>query len=84
MSYTVYILSCSDSTFYTGVTTDMERRLKEHNAGPKGAAYTKARRPVALAYAEEQPDRSAAQKREHVIRKLPRTLKQLLAASYGK
>jgi putative endonuclease len=84
VSYIVYMLNCADSTFYTGVTTDMERRLKEHNESPKGAAYTKARRPVTLAYAEEQPDRSAAQKREYVLRKLPRTTKQHLAESYGK
>lgn len=70
MSYTVYLLRCADSTFYTGVTTDMERRLREHNTSAKGAAYTKARRPVTLAYQEVQPDRSSAQKREYTLRRL--------------
>lgn len=79
MNYIVYLLRCSDGTFYTGVTTDMERRLAEHNTSQKGAAYTKARRPVQLAYQEPHPDRSSAQQREYVLRKLTHTQKQALA-----
>jgi putative endonuclease len=79
-SYVVYILRCNDGTFYTGVTTDVVRRLKEHNESDKGAKYTKARRPVMLAYSESCSSRSEAQKREYVLRKLPRIKKiQLIA-----
>jgi len=78
MPYTVYLVRCADGTFYTGVTTDMARRLLEHNSSLKGAAYTKARRPVTLVYQEDQPDRSTAQKREYVLRNLSRQEKQKL------
>ena len=67
----VYILKCADGTLYTGWTTDLERRLQAHNSG-RGAKYTRGRRPVRLAYREEQSDRSAAQKREAAIRRLSR------------
>ncbi len=67
----VYILQCADGTLYTGWTTDLERRLQAHNSG-RGARYTRGRRPVRLAYREEQSDRSAAQKREAAIRRLSR------------
>ncbi len=67
----VYILQCADGTLYTGWTTDLERRLRAHNNG-QGARYTRSRRPVRLAYQEEQPTRSAAQRREAAIRRLPR------------
>ena len=67
----VYILECADGTLYTGWTTDLERRLQAHNSG-RGARYTRGRRPVSVAYREEQSDRSAAQKREAAIRRLSR------------
>ena len=67
----VYILECADGTLYTGWTTDMERRLRAHNSG-RGAKYTRGRRPVSVAYREEQSTRSAAQKREAAIRRLSR------------
>lgn len=69
----VYILRCADGTLYTGVTTDLTRRLREHNGelkGGRGAKYTKARRPVTLAYSETALDRSGAQIREHELRTL--------------
>jgi putative endonuclease len=72
-----YILECADGTFYTGWTTDLERRVKTHNAG-RGAKYTKLRRPVRLVYAERQPNRSTAQKREHAIKRLSRAKKLAL------
>ncbi len=80
MAWSVYILTCADGTLYTGVTTDIKRRLKEHNAatGP-GAKYTRARQPVALFYTEEWPDRSQAQIREAAIKKLTRVEKEALA-----
>lgn len=64
----VYILRCADGTLYTGWTTDLERRLAEHNAG-RGAAYTRGRRPVALVYQEPQPDRASAMRREAEIKR---------------
>lgn len=76
----VYILKCSDGTFYTGWTTDIEARVKTHNSG-SGAKYTRGRRPVSLVYYEELPDRSAALKREAAIKRLPRNKKLELIAS---
>ena len=69
-----YILECSDGTYYTGWTTDPERRVKQHNKG-LGARYTKTRRPVKLVYLEEQPDKVTALKRERAIKALPRKKK---------
>lgn len=74
----VYILACADGTLYTGVTTDLVRRLREHNASPKGARYTRMRRPVALAYAKPCISRSEALKEEAAIKKLSRREKDAL------
>jgi putative endonuclease len=67
--YFVYIVQCADNTFYTGIATELERRIEEHNSSDKGAKYTRIRRPVCLVYSEEYPDRSAASKREYEIKK---------------
>ena len=80
----VYLLKCADGSLYTGITVDLKRRVAEHNGEvsakqQKGAAYTRARRPVALFYHEQLPNRSAASKREAAIKKLPRSAKLLLA-----
>lgn len=80
MPYT-YMLQCSDGSYYTGWTTDLEVRLKAHNDG-KGAHYTKSRLPVRLVYWEPQPDRSRAQSREAFIRKLRRDQKENLIAGF--
>ena len=77
MSCFCYILQCSDGTFYTGWTTDPERRVAQHNKGV-GARYTKTRRPVKLVYLEEQPDTVSALKRERAIKALPRKKKMEL------
>ena len=77
MAYFVYILRCADETLYTGWTMDVEARAEAHNSG-KGAKYTRARRPVELAYAETLPDRSAAQRREVEIKRLTRAEKLAL------
>jgi len=74
MAWYVYMLRCGDGSLYTGSTTDVERRLREHQGGT-GARYTRSRPPVTLAYAEEALDRSAAQRREAAIKKLPRAQK---------
>lgn len=66
----VYIVSCSDGTFYTGITTDLERRIGEHNAGKAGARYTRSRRPVRLVYREAAESRSEAARREYRIRRM--------------
>lgn len=75
MSYFVYILECSDGSLYTGITTDVTKRLHEHNTKDIGAKYTKARRPVKLLYEESSSDRSSASKREYAIKKLTRLKK---------
>ena len=67
--YFVYMVKCADNTFYTGITTELERRIEEHNGSDKGAKYTRVRRPVNLVYSEEHPDRSSASKREYEIKK---------------
>ena len=72
-----YILECSDGTFYTGWTTDPERRVQQHNKGI-GARYTKTRRPVKLVYVESQPDKVTAMKRERAIKTLSRQQKMKL------
>ena len=79
--YYCYMVECSDGTYYTGWTTDPERRVKEHNAG-RGALYTKFRRPVELIYLEEVTDRSAAQRRENKIKKLTREKKVNLVREF--
>jgi putative endonuclease len=69
MAVFVYIVECADQTLYTGWTTDVERRLKAHNAG-RGARYTRQHGPVRLVYVEEAPDRRAALKRELQIKRM--------------
>lgn len=75
MSYFVYIIKCSDNTLYTGITTDVKRRIQEHNSSDKGAKYTKLRRPVELLYTENSENRSSASKREYAIKKMSRLQK---------
>jgi len=65
--YYLYILQCKDQSLYTGITTDITRRVKEHNSG-KGGKYTRSKRPVKLVYNEEYKDRSKAQVREAEIK----------------
>lgn len=79
----VYILRCADGSLYTGVATDLERRLREHNAG-RGARYTRGRAPVALVYQERCADRRGAARREHRIKRLSRAAKLGLLAGRGR
>ena len=80
-SYYVYMVECADGTYYTGITTDLKRRIEEHNTSEKGAKYTRARRPVKLVYSEGHPDKSSASRREWEIKhKLTRAEKQKLAS----
>ena len=75
----VYIVECADRTLYTGVARDLENRLEQHNSGA-GAKYTRGRTPVRLVFCEPAQDRSAAQQREHAIKRLPAASKRLLIA----
>ena len=77
----VYIVECRDASLYTGSTSDLDRRVREHNGAKTGAKYTKARRPVALRYSESLPTLSAALKREAEIKKLSRKEKRALIGS---
>ena len=78
----VYIVECSDKSLYTGITTDTDRRVIEHNTSTKGAKYTRSRRPVSLIYKEQYENRSSASKREYEIKKLKRADKMLLVTDY--
>jgi len=84
LHYFLYILHCSDDTLYTGITTDIQRRLEEHNSSAKGAKYTRSRRPVALVYTEKFEDRSSASKREYIIKRLSRAKKLALINAQSK
>ena len=78
----VYFLRCNDNSLYAGVTTDIHRRISEHNNSKLGAKYTRARRPVILAYLEEADNKSLACKREYQIRHLTKLKKELLVNEY--
>lgn len=73
----VYIVECDDGTFYTGYTTDVERRVEEHNAGV-GARYTRGRTPVEVIYTEAYASKSEAMSREYAIKQLRRRQKERL------
>jgi putative endonuclease len=84
MPWFLYIIECADDTLYTGITTDIPRRLKEHNS-KKGAFYTKNKIPVRLVHQEPMADQSAARKREAAIKKLSRKEKlELLGRKFKK
>lgn len=72
-----YVVECADGSFYTGYTTDVQRRVREHNRG-EGAKYTRGRRPVELVHAEEFDSKSAAMSREYEIKQLSRAEKERL------
>ncbi len=75
--YFLYIIECKDKTLYTGITTDVSRRFKEHSLG-KGGNYTRSRGVRKLLYTEKHPDRSEASKREHEVKSLTRKEKLVL------
>jgi len=76
----VYIVECADGTYYTGYTTDVDRRVSEHNAGT-GARYTRGRTPVTLIYTETYATKSEAMSREYAIKQLRRRQKERLVMS---
>ena len=81
-SWKLYILRCGDGSLYTGITTDVEKRLELHRSG-KGAKYTRGRGPLELVYRECCGDHSDALKREIVIKKLPRSKKEQMLSENG-
>lgn len=80
-TWKLYILRCGDGSLYTGITTDVEKRLEAHRSG-KGAKYTRGRGPLEVVYREDCGDHSAALKREWAVKQLPREEKQRLIAEY--
>ena len=81
INWWVYIVCCADDSLYTGITTNLERRIAEHNDSKKGAKYTRSKRPVKLVYSEKHSDRSSASKREYIIKKMSRSNKLKLIQS---
>jgi putative endonuclease len=79
--YYLYILQCADKTFYTGITTDVQRRVAEHNDTKLGAKYTASRRPVTVVYEKKFKNRSLASKEEARIKKLTKAQKLELIES---
>ncbi|MGD8176528.1 GIY-YIG nuclease family protein [Marinimicrobium sp. ARAG 43.8] len=77
----VYMIRGDDNCLYTGITTDMTRRWREHCAGVRGARYFRGRSPRELCYLEAHPDRSSASRREYAIKQLTRAAKEQLIAS---
>lgn len=80
--HVVYVLECADGTFYTGYTTDPERRVREHDAG-EGAKYTRGRTPVELRYVERFDSKSEAMSREYELKGLSRGAKERLVGDAG-
>lgn len=80
----VYVIRASDDSLYTGVTTDVERRFKEHCGAEKGARYFRGRQPLEVVYRETHPDRGSALRREADIKKLTRDQKlELIGGQQG-
>lgn len=83
--YYLYILKCADGTLYTGITTDLARRIAEHNSARLGAKYTRARRPVRMVYSRKFKNRSTASREEARIKNLKKSEKlELIKASAKK
>ena len=78
----VYFLRCNDNSLYAGITTDIVRRLHEHNHSKLGAKYTRAKRPVTLVYVEQSLNKSTASKREYQLRQLSKSHKEYLVSAY--
>ena len=75
MEWLVYIIECEHGSLYTGITTDIERRFREHDDGPRGARYFNGRKPIRVVWSESGHDRSSATRRELEIKKLTRKQK---------
>ncbi|MFA5107692.1 MAG: GIY-YIG nuclease family protein [Patescibacteria group bacterium] len=82
--YHLYILRCADNTLYTGIAVDVAKRVAEHNQSPRGARYTRSRRPVKLAFMKAFRSRAKALREEYRIKQLTRQEKLLLIRNYKK
>ena len=82
MTWVVYILECSDGSFYTGISNNVEARINTHNAS-KGAKYTKSRLPVTLVFQENTFNKSESLRREIEIKKLTRKKKRELIDAFN-
>jgi putative endonuclease len=78
--YSLYIVRCADGSLYTGIATDVNRRLQEHEAGARGAKYLRGKGPLRLEYSHFLGDRSTAQKAEYHVKRLEREQKEALIA----
>ena len=79
----VYLLRCKDNSLYAGITTNIDRRLHQHNHTKLGAKYTRAKRPVTLAFIETATNKSKASKREYQLKQLTKTQKEQLVSTYS-
>jgi len=79
----VYLLRCSDTSLYTGITTNISQRLHEHNHSRKGAKYTRGRRPVSLVYKEKMLSHSLACQREYKIKQMKKSEKEQIVSDYN-
>ncbi|RHW76643.1 GIY-YIG nuclease family protein [Colwellia sp. RSH04] len=77
-----YLVRCNDNSLYAGITTDLSRRVEEHNNSKLGAKYTRNKRPVTLVYAKSSENRSQASKLEYALKKLPKAKKEQLIEQY--
>lgn len=80
-SWSVYVVRCADGSLYTGIATDVKRRLDEHRHSDRGAKYLRGRGPLALVFAGEVSDRSHASRVEHRIKRLSKARKEALLRS---
>ena len=78
--YSLYIVRCSDGSLYTGIATDVERRVREHESGKRGARYLRGRGPLQLEFCESLGSRGEAQQLEHRVKRLSRGQKEELIA----
>jgi putative endonuclease len=76
--WVVYMIRTESGQLYTGITTDIQRRWRQHMSGQGGARYFRTQKPKFVCYIEEQPDRSSASKREAAIKKMPKLVKETL------
>lgn len=78
--YSLYIVRCNDGSLYTGIATDVERRIREHESGARGAKYLRGKGPLNLEYSAALGDRGTAQQFEHRVKRLERERKEALIA----
>jgi putative endonuclease len=81
MDWYLYIVRCNDGSLYTGITTDIDRRLREHRlGGARGAGYLRGRAPLEVVFSRQLPDRASASRAEYAVKQLAKARKELLAA----